>query len=229
MAGNFVSNKDESVPMFGHPVLDFFSRVHFSVPLVLYIPVILFFLYKSVFVFHFPVFYIVPLVLFGLAIWSFTEYNMHRFVFHWMPPGELGRKINFMFHGVHHDYPRDSYRLVMVPAVSIPLALVFYFSFRFLFGKALGEENLVAPFFSGFVTGYLIYDMTHYALHHVNFKSKFWLELKQHHMIHHYQDPHNGFGVSTKLWDMVYRTTFKRKTQQKQVTVEEAAHSLSEA
>jgi sterol desaturase/sphingolipid hydroxylase (fatty acid hydroxylase superfamily) len=211
MAGNFISNKDESVPMFGHPFLDFFSRVHYSVPLILYIPVILYFFYQAVFAFHFSALYIIASIVLGLILWTLTEYNMHRFVFHWMPPGELGKKINFMFHGVHHDYPRDSYRLVMVPAISVPLAVAFYFGWRFILGKVFGDANLIAPFFVGYVLGYLIYDMTHYALHHANFKSKFWLELKQHHMIHHYQDPHNGFGVSTKLWDLVYRTTFKKR------------------
>lgn len=149
---------------------------------------------------------------FGLVVWTFTEYNLHRFVFHWVPPGKLGKKIHFMFHGVHHDYPGDSYRLVMVPPVSVPLALLFYFSFKFLLGLTFGDEELIAPFFVGFVIGYLCYDMGHYALHHANFKSKFFLELKQHHMIHHYQDPDHGFGVSTKFWDLVYRTTFKRKS-----------------
>lgn len=206
MSKHFVSNKDESVPMFSNGVLDFFSRVDYKIPLAIYVPVILVFLYRSVFIFHISILYIVPLILLGLAIWTFAEYNLHRFVFHWMPPGEFGRKVHFMFHGVHHDYPRDSKRLVMVPPVSIPLALLFYYGFKQILG-----EQLVAPFFVGFVIGYLIYDMTHYALHHVNFKSKFWLDLKQHHMIHHYQDPDNGFGVSTKLWDMVYRTTFKRE------------------
>ena len=207
MAKNFVSDKDESVPMFGNPFMDFFSRVHFSVPLFIYVPVVLFFLYRSVFVFHTSVLYIVPLIAFGIAVWTFTEYNMHRFVFHWTPPGPWGPKINFMFHGVHHDYPRDSMRLVMVPVVSLPLAVVFYFTFRWLLG-----EELVTPFFVGFVIGYLIYDMTHYALHHVNFKGKFWRDLKQHHMVHHYSDHDNGFGVSTKFWDSIYRTTFKKKT-----------------
>jgi hypothetical protein len=206
MDKNFVSNKDESVPIFNHPVLDFFSRVHFTVPLVLFVPTVLYFLYRSVFVFHINILLIIPLVAFGLAVWTFTEYNMHRFVFHWMPPGKLGKQINFMFHGVHHDYPRDSLRLVMVPAISIPLALAFYFSFKWMLGA-----SYVCPFFAGLVTGYLFYDMSHYALHHHNFKRKFWLELKQHHMTHHYSDPHNGYGVSTKFWDHVYRSTFKKK------------------
>lgn len=216
MAKNFVSNKDESVRMFNADWMDFFSRVHFSVPLFIYVPVIFYFLYRSIFQFHISGLYVVALIALGLVVWTFTEYNLHRFVFHWMPPGKLGAKIHFMFHGVHHDYPRDSYRLVMVPAVSIPLAVLFYFSFKWILGEAL-----VNPFFVGFVIGYLFYDMTHYALHHVNFKSKFWISLKQHHMIHHYSDPHNGFGVSSTFWDLVYRTTFKRQKQGAEVNVPE--------
>ena len=207
MAKNFVSNKDESVPMFKQPYFDFFSRVHFTVPLFIYVPLGIYFLYQSVFVSHLSIFYIVPLIFLGIAVWTFTEYNMHRFVFHWTPPGPWGKQINFMFHGVHHDYPRDSKRLVMVPVISLPLCVAFFFLFRFLLGP-----DWVSAFFVGYLIGYLFYDMTHYALHHANFKSKFWLELKQHHMIHHYSDPDNGYGVSTKFWDHVYRTTFAKKT-----------------
>lgn len=199
--------------MFKSKFLDLFSRVDYKIPLLIYVPVVLYFLYKSVFVLHLNALYIVAFVGLGLAVWTFAEYNLHRFVFHWMPPGEFGKKVHFMFHGVHHDYPNDSKRLVMVPPVSLPLALLFYFGFQFLFGP-----TYVAPFFVGFVIGYLVYDMTHYALHHVNFKSKFWKELKQHHMIHHYQDPENGFGVSSTLWDLIYRTTFKRAKQGSIVT-----------
>lgn len=217
MAKHFVSNDDESVRMFKADWMDFFSRVDYKIPLFIYIPVILFYLYQSVFVHHISVLYIIPLIALGIAVWTFAEYNLHRFVFHWMPPGKLGAKIHFMFHGVHHDYPRDSKRLVMVPAISLPLAVLFYFIFQLILGP-----ELVKPFFIGFVIGYLFYDMTHYALHHVNFKSKFWLELKQHHMVHHYSDPHNGFGVSTKFWDHVYRTTFKRQKQAAKVNAPEA-------
>ncbi len=202
--------------MFNADWMDFFSRVHFSVPLFIYVPVIVYFLYRSVFEFHISILYIVPLIALGLLVWTFTEYNLHRFVFHWMPPGKLGAKIHFMFHGVHHDYPRDSYRLVMVPAISLPLAFLFYFTFQWILGPVF-----VSPFFVGFVIGYLFYDMTHYALHHVNFKSKFWIALKQHHMIHHYSDPHNGFGVSSTFWDLVYRTTFQRQKQGAEVHVPE--------
>lgn len=206
MAKNFVSNKDETVRMFEHPVLESLTRIHFTVPLFIFVPVILYFGYQSIFIYQLGFTGIAAYIVFGLAVWTLTEYVMHRFVFHWMPPGKIGERIHFIFHGVHHDYPSDSKRLVMVPTVSIPLAALFYFMFRMM----LGVEH-VAPFFIGFIAGYLFYDMTHYAIHHFNFKSKFWLNLKHHHMLHHYKDMNNGYGVSSKVWDYIFRTTFPEK------------------
>jgi len=206
MAKNFISNKDESVQMFENPLLERLTRIHFSVPLFIFVPVIVYCFYKAIFGFHLPALSILGYVALGLFVWTFTEYILHRFVFHWKPPGKFGERIHFIFHGVHHDYPSDSKRLVMVPTVSIPLAALFFFLFKALLGGVH-----VFPFFSGFLIGYLFYDMTHYAVHHFNFKSKFWLDLKHHHMLHHYKDMHNGYGVSSKFWDLIFRTTFGKK------------------
>lgn len=205
MAKKFVSNKDETVRMFRNDFLERLSRIHFSVPLFIFVPVITYFLYKAIFYFHLSFPSLLACFMLGLFVWTLTEYVLHRFVFHWQPPGKIGERIHFIFHGVHHDYPSDSKRLVMVPSVSIPLSTLFYFLFRLILG-----EMYVAPFFCGFMIGYLFYDMTHYAIHHYNFKSKFWLDLKHHHMLHHYKDMNNGYGVSSKFWDYVFRTTFRK-------------------
>lgn len=202
----FISNKDECVRMFKNDFLDKLSHVHYTVPLYIFVPVILYFLYKSVFVFSLGIWTIMGFFLLGLFIWTLTEYVLHRFVFHFELPGKIGQRIHFIFHGVHHDYPSDSKRLVMVPTVSIPLAALFYY----LFSLMLGSIH-VAPFFIGFIAGYLFYDMSHYAVHHFNLKGKFWLELKHHHMRHHYSDNENGYGVSSKFWDLVFRTMFKKQ------------------
>jgi sterol desaturase/sphingolipid hydroxylase (fatty acid hydroxylase superfamily) len=201
----YVSNKDETVRMFKNDFLERLSRVHFTVPLFIFIPVILWHLYRSVFIFQLPVLTIIGMLAGGVVVWTLVEYLLHRFVFHLELPGKIGQRIHFIFHGVHHDYPSDSKRLVMVPAVSIPLAILFYYLFRWML-----SAELVAPFFSGFVTGYLCYDMIHYAVHHFNLKSRFWLELKHHHMLHHFRENDRGFGVSSKFWDLVFRTTFRR-------------------
>jgi len=76
------------------------------------------------------------------------------------------QKIFFLFHGVHHAQPQLKTRLVMPPVVSIPLALIFYGLFVAVFDQLLSAAHLIAPAFSGFVLGYLAYDMIHYATHH---------------------------------------------------------------
>jgi sterol desaturase/sphingolipid hydroxylase (fatty acid hydroxylase superfamily) len=209
MAKKFVSNKDETVRMFNNDFMEALSRVHPVVPLVVFVPVILFMLFLSVFEYNIKILNIVGLIFFGVFIWTITEYLLHRFVFHLELKSELGKKIHFIFHGVHHDYPSDSRRLVMPPSVSIPLAALFYFLFRFLIGNIS-----VLPFFAGFLSGYLFYDMTHYAVHHFNMHSKFWLAIKHHHIRHHYQDPDKGYGVSSPLWDLIFGSTFPEKEEQ---------------
>jgi len=67
------------------------------------------------------------------------------------------------------------------------------------------------PFFSGFILGYLFYDISHYAIHHFNMHSKLWLAIKNHHMLHHYHDEYKGYGVSSPFWDLIFGTTFGKK------------------
>ena len=128
-------------------------------------------------------------------------YVLHRFVFHWVNETSWGRRVHFVLHGVHHDYPNDKDRLVMPLGASIPLGIVFWALFSALLGRPVAE-----PFFAGFVLGYLAYDGTHYAIHHFNQTSRVARFLKRHHMLHHHADHDGGFGVSSPLWDYVFRT-----------------------
>lgn len=216
MAKNYVSNKDETVRMFKSDFLEAFSRVHFTVPLYIYIPVILYLGYRSIFVYGFQFLTILSMILVGMFAWTLTEYTLHRFVFHYEPKSDWGKRLHFIMHGVHHDYPNDSKRLVMPPSVSIPLAVLFYV----LFSTILGS-TYVAPFFIGFLIGYLFYDLTHYAVHHFNMHSKFWLAVKNHHMKHHYQDSTKGFGVSSPLWDIIIGTNYPLTKNKKEVVRQE--------
>jgi sterol desaturase/sphingolipid hydroxylase (fatty acid hydroxylase superfamily) len=159
---------------------------------------------------------IVSLIIIGLFVWTLTEYTLHRFVFHFQPKSQFGQRLHFIFHGVHHDYPSDTKRLVMPPSVSIPLAALFYFIFKMILGV-----SFVAPFFVGFLIGYLFYDISHYAIHHFNMHSKFWLNIKNHHMKHHYQDASKGFGVSSPLWDIIIGTNFLQSKSKKEVNPQE--------
>jgi sterol desaturase/sphingolipid hydroxylase (fatty acid hydroxylase superfamily) len=206
MAKNFVSNKDETARMFKSDFMEALSKVHFTVPLYVYIPLIAYLLYRSVVIYSLPGLDIISLIVLGLIVWTISEYLLHRFLFHFPAKSPLGKRISFMFHGVHHDYPNDSKRLVMPPSASIPLAVIFYI----IFNLVLGEVD-VLPFFTGFIIGYLFYDISHYAIHHFNMHNKFWLRIKNHHMRHHYHDAGKGYGVSSPFWDVIFRTDFELK------------------
>lgn len=206
MKKNYVSNSQESARMFKSDFLELFSKVHFSVPLFIYVPVIVFFTWQAFAAGNAGIFSFAAFYLLGVLVWSAAEYSLHRFVFHFVPRSAWGRRLHFILHGVHHDYPNDKGRLVMPPSVSIPLAFLFYC----LFSLFLTKTHLYS-FFPGFVTGYLFYDMTHYAVHHYNFKSEFWKKLKKHHMLHHYSDSDKGYGVTSPLWDKILQSDFAKK------------------
>jgi sterol desaturase/sphingolipid hydroxylase (fatty acid hydroxylase superfamily) len=218
MPKNYVSNKDESARLFQSRFLEFFTHVHFSVPLIVYLPVVGYFLYQGMSDPTLSGMGLTALFLGGLLSWTLTEYLLHRFVFHYEPKTTMGKKLHFLMHGVHHDYPNDSLRLVMPPVVSVPLAVLFYGFFLAVLGA-----TFLPPFFAGFIVGYICYDMIHYATPHAAMKTTpMGLWIKQHHMRHHYQTDDLYYGVSTPLWDYVFGTMWPRK----QPAREEATRSI---
>ena len=204
MAQHYVSNKNESLRMFKSDFLEFFSHVHPLTPHVIYLPLMAYMLYLASGPRGLTIAAVAGLFAGGILIWTLVEYTMHRWVFHYEPSSKLGKQLHFMLHGVHHDYPNDASRLVMPPVVSIPLAFLFYGLFLVLFGR------FTPPIFAGLLAGYLFYDSLHYATHHFPMRRGVWLWLKRHHLRHHYQDDHNGYGVSSPLWDYVFRTHSRR-------------------
>lgn len=194
-----------SPPLFESRFLDFFSRVHPAIPAVIFVPVVAICVGGGIDRGYGP-FAALGLVLGGVVIWTLVEYWLHRLVFHWEPDHPLGSRLHFIMHGVHHDHPNDRLRLVMPPAVSIPLAAVFLGAFLLTFGPAAGY-----PLFAGFIVGYLAYDYTHYHVHHHVPRTKAGKRLREQHMRHHFQDHRYGYGVSSPLWDVVFRTLPARR------------------
>jgi sterol desaturase/sphingolipid hydroxylase (fatty acid hydroxylase superfamily) len=188
--------------MFDNPILEWGSRVHPVVPPLIYLPVIGYLLVRAVGHENLSVAAVAGVFALGILAWSLSEYLLHRFLFHLEPDSHWGRRIHFIIHGVHHDFPHDPMRLVMPPSVSIPLAIAFWFLFRAVLGSAWA-----LPAFAGFLLGYLAYDMAHYHMHHHRSKNRLSLALRRYHYRHHFQQSDRGFGVTTPLWDRVFRTS----------------------
>ena len=135
MARLYVSNKDESARIFKSDFLEFFTKVHFSVPLFLFVPVIVYCLYQTITLDSFVWYKALGIFVGGMIFWTITEYILHRYVFHYHPTSDFGKRMSFIMHGVHHDYPNDSRRLVLPPSLSVPLAIGFFFLYRAIFTR----------------------------------------------------------------------------------------------
>lgn len=197
----FPAPSRESPPMFDSQFVDQFSRTHWSIVPILFVPGMIasfyFGLRNGV-----SVAAGLGMILAGWLAWTLVEYWLHRELFHWEPPGKLGERMHFVLHGVHHKWPRDQFRLVMPPAVSISLFFLFLALWRAVFG------NFGFAFHAGFTFGYMFYDIGHYFMHHGSARFDWFKKLRKHHMVHHSPRVARGekFGVSTTLWDHVFRT-----------------------
>ncbi len=189
-----------SPPMFESRLLDFFSRVHPAVPVVVFLPAI-----AAMFVWGLArtsAGGAIGLFAAGYLLWTLFEYWLHRIVFHFEPEDGVGARLHWIIHGVHHDHPNDPLRLVMPPAVSVPLAAAVFGAMWLVAGGSYAP-GLAA----GFYAGYLLYDMLHYWLHHFVPSGRLGRSLRERHMRHHFQDDTRGFGISAPYWDEVFRTS----------------------
>src|SRR5437764_5927542 len=168
---HYVSNKNETVRMFESDFIEFFSRVHPAIQLLLYVPVIAYMVYVSLWQKNLSIPAVTGLFLLGVLLWTLPEYLIHRYIFHYEPKTRLGKRLHYVIHGVHHYYPNDARRLVMPPSISVPLAFLFYGLFLLIFGR------LASTVFAGLAFGYVCYYMLHYATHHLSIKLTLFLLL----------------------------------------------------
>ena len=107
----------------------------------------------------------------------------------------------YMIHGVHHAFPEDDRRWLVPPLISIAISAGIYVVLHRIFPVT------IAPGFAGGLLGYLLYDLSHYAMHRGPSRFELFNQLRRRHLQPHYATPERWFGVSTPLWDYVFRTT----------------------
>lgn len=206
-----IHNKGQA-RLFKNRYLEYLTKTHPLVIWGIYIPLIVFMLYFSAAQIKLSTLQISFLFISGMVFWSLFEYTIHRFVFHFFAESERARKIVYVIHGNHHEYPRDKERLFMPPVPSLLLSST-VFSLMYLVAFLLGFKEYVFSFFPGFVLGYLIYGTMHFAIHAWNPPFKWMKPLWRNHHLHHYKNVELGFGVSSTLWDHVFGTMFDLKKE----------------
>lgn len=199
---------DEPIRLFRSDFLEFFSHISPTVVALIWAPVSLYFLGAAILQ-DGPVvgYWMIPVGVFaGWFVWTFVEYTLHRFLFHYHPSTARLKRMFFMMHGVHHAQPMCRTRLVMPPALSVPMSFFFFGFFHLLVVQVMGIGHWFNALFAGFIGGYLIYDMMHYQIHHSQIKDGAFFELRKHHLRHHGRCDFLRFGVSAPFWDWVFGT-----------------------
>jgi sterol desaturase/sphingolipid hydroxylase (fatty acid hydroxylase superfamily) len=209
MAENIVPKNKGTQKLFQNPVLEKLSRTHIAVPLTI------FSLFSGALlawsITHTTLSAGTTIVLFVLGLLAFTwvEYVTHRFVFHMKTYNEVRAKLQYMIHGIHHEYPKDKDRLAMPPLLSVVIATILLLLFRVVMG------DFVFAFLPGFLVGYAAYLGVHYMVHAFappkNFLKRLWIN----HGTHHYKNGEMIYGVSSPLWDYVYGTMTEKKLSAK--------------
>lgn len=140
-------------------------------------------------------------LLIGLGTWTLLEYLVHRWIFHHAPWFRQQ-------HAAHHDVPKALIGtptwlslVTVVALVMLPSAMVA--------GMAIGSS-----FTAGLVLGYLWYGVVHYGAHHWHTQPRgYFARIKRRHAIRHQIEVQGNFGVTTSLWDHVFRTHVKLRAR----------------
>lgn len=196
---------DSTVKMFSNDTLESLTKCPWYIPLLFWIPIILFELihYLRLIdgVSNVKLFTLMPMAILGVLSWLLFEYTLHRYVFHLSTNTYYANIFHFLIHGHHHITPMDFDRLVFPPVPALILALPFWVGAPRILGIHAGY-----PWLIGFAIGYLVYDMTHFWIHYGVPKWSFLKMQKRRHIFHHYFQPDVNYGISNPLFDHVFST-----------------------
>ncbi|ORZ37056.1 hypothetical protein BCR44DRAFT_40860, partial [Catenaria anguillulae PL171] len=201
----------EPAYIFANPVLELLTRTPWYLVPLTWLPVVAYLAWDSTHAmswatwsWHFAI---------GLVIWSFFEYTFHRFLFHvdrFLPDNRYALTLHFLMHGIHHYLPMDRMRLVLPPIFFAIIVQPPWWAFRSVF-----EYYTCAALFSGGIAGYVVYDLTHYYLHHARVRTGHMREMKKYHLAHHYKNYDLGYGITSKVWDYVFGSVLDYKADAK--------------
>ena len=82
----------------------------------------------------------------GIFVWTFAEYMLHRYLFHWVTEAKWSQRFHFIMHGSHHQYPKDEERLLMPPVPGLIMASGLFGIFYLIFW-IVGYPDLTFGFF----------------------------------------------------------------------------------
>jgi sterol desaturase/sphingolipid hydroxylase (fatty acid hydroxylase superfamily) len=211
-------NPTDSGRIFQNPVLEALTKTHIAFPLTMFYGTGLVTLYLAIARLEVGLGRSLLFFLTGAVFFTLVEYMVHRYFYHMDTDSPRKSRIQYIFHGVHHDHPRDKKRLALPPLMSALVAALFIGLFWLLMG------HIGIAFGGGFMTGYATYLLAHYAIHVYSPPKNFLGAIWRHHNLHHFADTEGAFGVSSPLWDHVFGTMPRDPKARRTAGKVQAAH-----
>jgi sterol desaturase/sphingolipid hydroxylase (fatty acid hydroxylase superfamily) len=146
-----------------------------------------------------------PLI--GIVAWTMVEYATHRWLFHIVPTSAWLR--DRQQHLAHHAAPMETDYYVIPLWLSLPVAGIVWVMLRPL----TGSWHAAGLMLTGALTGYVTYEMVHYAIHQGQGTGRLLRFWRRHHLYHHFRDDERCFGFTTSVWDVVFRTGRPRRVR----------------
>ena len=134
----------------------------------------------------------------GLVAWTFLEYLLHRFAHESSFSFGDGRRP----HLGHHARPTDLSVMVTPLSFTLPVTVVLWAFLRL----TLGGWAPASAVLLGVLAGYFAYEVVHYRVHMASRPGPLLRWLRGYHFDHHFRDSSSRFGVTTPLWDFVFRS-----------------------
>ncbi len=133
----------------------------------------------------------------GALSWSWAEYGLHRFAMHQM----RGRGLASVEHLKHHAdvtyFAPTSKKLLSAAGTAVvawPVA------------NAVTDRRWATAFTGGMLTTYFWYELVHRRLHTHPPRGAYGRWARRSHLHHHFGAPLRNLGVTSPVWDKVFRT-----------------------
>lgn len=140
----------------------------------------------------------------GVLAWTLLEYGLHRFLFHIQIPvrNPWLRNIVNSSHLLHHAAPRDHTKVLVHPSYGLVISSILYGLIYLITGSLFSAAGMMTGVWSGF----LYYEAVHYRVHFSLSATGFVGRQRRAHFYHHFTNNKRCFGVTSPLWDYVFRT-----------------------
>jgi sterol desaturase/sphingolipid hydroxylase (fatty acid hydroxylase superfamily) len=138
----------------------------------------------------------------GVLAWTLLEYFFHRVLFHANFRAPWLREIVNRSHLSHHVAPRDPRQILVIPSFGLAVSVAIYVILYLLTKDPFAASGII----TGIWLGFLYYEAVHYRVHMSQGHSRLLQYQRRAHFYHHFSNPRKCYGVTSPLWDYVFRS-----------------------